>query len=94
MLAVEEQQGGVVMAHCKRMVPYLVGAAAVAAVLGVLGVPLGALLPFALVLACPLMMLVMMRGMSGMHGGGEDHTGHGCEHDPTRQPERPRSPVR
>ena len=70
------------MAHCNRMVPYLVVAAAAAAVLAVLGVPLGALLPFAFVLLCPLMMLVMMRGMSGT--GGEDHAGHGCEHDPTR----------
>ena len=70
------------MAHCNRMVPYLVGAAAIAAVLAVLGVPLGALLPFGVVLLCPLMMIVMMRGMSGM--GHEDHTGHGCEHDATR----------
>jgi len=73
------------MAHYNRMVPYLVGAAALAAVLGVLGIPLGTLLPFAIVLVCPLMMLVMMRGMTGMHGG-EDHTGHGCEHDSTRDP--------
>ena len=48
---------------------------------------------FLLLLAiCPLMMFFMMRSMGGM-GGGEDHTGHGCEHDPTRHdlPAEPRS---
>ena len=72
------------MMRCNRMFPYLVGAAAVAAVLALLGVPLGAVVPFAVVLACPLMMIVMMRGMGG---GGEDHSGHGCEHDLTRTSE-------
>ena len=70
--------------------PYLVLAAAAAAVLVVLGFPLAALLPFVFLLACPLMMLVMMKvmggmgGMCGMHGSSEDHRGHGCEHDPSR----------
>ncbi len=63
--------------------PYLLLGAAAAGVLIAAGVPLASFLPFVFVLACPLMMLVMMRGMGGMHGGGEDHTGHGCEHDPT-----------
>ena len=78
------------MMRCNRMLPYLLGAAAVGAVLVAVGVPLGSLLPFVVVLACPLMMVVMMRGM---HGGssGEDHTGHGCEHDPTRRVEPPSS---
>ena len=79
---------------CNRMLPYLVGAVAVAAILAVFGVPLGSLLPFAIVLACPLMMFVMMRGMGGMHGGAEDHTGHACEHDPTREVEPPRTASR
>ena len=35
------------------------------------------LLPFLLLLACPLMMVVMMRAMGG-HGG---HAGHGTGHD-------------
>jgi hypothetical protein len=70
------------------MFPYLVGAAALAAVAIALGVPLASLLPFAIVLVCPLMMLVMMRGMGSMHSG-EDHTGHGCEHDPTRKADAP-----
>jgi hypothetical protein len=69
--------------------PYLIGAAAVAAVLIAFGAPLASLLPFAIVLACPLMMIFMMKGMGGMHGSGEDHTGHGCEHDPTRTAEPP-----
>ena len=69
--------------------PYLIGAAAVTAVLIAFGAPLASLLPFAIVLACPLMMIFMMKGMAGMHGSGEDHTGHGCEHDPTRTAEPP-----
>lgn len=74
------------MTHSSRYFPYLVGAAVVAAVLIAVGAPLASLLPFALVLACPLMMILMMRGMSGMRQG-EDHAGHGCEHDPTRKAE-------
>lgn len=61
-------------------------AVVVAAVVMAVGAPLASLLPFALLLACPLMMVFMMRGMSGSHGS-EDHTGHGCDHDPTRKSE-------
>lgn len=81
------------MTQCSRMLPYVLGAAVVAALLGLLGAPLASLLPFAVVLACPLMMVFMMRGMAGGHGGGEDHAGHGCEHDPAGRGE-PRDPVR
>ncbi len=82
------------MRHQNRMLPYLLGAAVVAAVLIAVGAPLTTLLPFAFVLVCPIMMFMMMRGMSGgmrggMRGGNEDHTGRGCEHDHTRQPESP-----
>ena len=78
------------MRHQNRMLPYLLGAAGVAAVLIAVGAPLVTLLTFAFVLICPIMMLMMMRGMSGgMHGGSEDHSGHGCEHDPTRRAESP-----
>lgn len=73
------------MTHSSRYFPYLVGAAVVAAVLIGVGAPWASLLPFALLLACPLMMILMMRGMSGMHHSADDHTGHGCEHDPTRK---------
>ena len=48
---------------------------------------------YVLILAvCPLMMFFMMRSMGGMDRS-EDHTGHGCEHDPTRHdhPSEPRS---
>jgi hypothetical protein len=61
---------------------YLLGAAAVAAVLVIAKVPLAGILPFGLLLMCPLMMFFMMKGMSGT-GTKEDHTGHGCEHDST-----------
>jgi len=74
-----------------RWFPYSVVAAVVAAVLIAAGVPLASILPFVVLLACPLMMIVMMRGMGGMHGGGENHTGHGCEHDPTRTTQPPAS---
>lgn len=40
--------------HNKRMRPYLAGAAIVAAVLVAVGAPLASLLPFALLLVCPL----------------------------------------
>lgn len=76
-----------------QLLTFLIAAAAVAAVLVIAGVPLAAFLPFALLLACPLMMIFMMRGMSGM-AGREDHTGHGCEHDPTRYADRPGEPQR
>ena len=74
-----------------RIPTYLLAAAAIAAVLAIVGVPLAALLPYALLLACPLMMIFMMRGMTGMGSGRENHTGHGCEHDPTRKAEPPTS---
>jgi hypothetical protein len=79
------------MTHSNKMLTYLIGAAVVAAVLIALGAPLASVTPFAIVLLCPLMMIVMMRSMGGMDGahGREDHRGHGCEHDPTRQAESP-----
>jgi len=79
----------------KRLPTYLVVAVAAAAVLALAGVPLAALLPFAVLLLCPLMMFFMMGAMAGM-GRGEDHTGHGCEHDPTRltTSDRPEQPQR
>jgi hypothetical protein len=65
-----------------RMYTYLLGAAAIAAVLVIAKVPLAGVLPFAVFLVCPLMMFFMMKGMGGV-GSKEDHTGHGCEHDST-----------
>ena len=73
-----------IMMHSQRMFPYLIGAAGLSAVLIAFGAPLATVLPFAIFLACPLMMFLMMRGMAGTKGR-EDHTGHGCGHDPTRQ---------
>jgi hypothetical protein len=55
--------------HLKYM---LLGGAGVLGVLLLFGVPLSSALLFAVVLACPLMMLTM-----GGHGGtGHDHTSH------------------
>ncbi|MBK5331139.1 MAG: DUF2933 domain-containing protein [Ilumatobacteraceae bacterium] len=79
------------MMHSNRMFPYMIGAAALAAVVIAFGAPLATVLPFAIFLACPLMMFMMMRGMAGTHGQ-DDHTGHGCEHDPTRTTDSPTSP--
>ena len=76
------------MMHSQRMFPYLIGAAGLSAVLIAFGAPLATVLPFAIFLACPLMMFLMMRGMAGTKGR-EDHTGHGCEHDSTRTADSP-----
>ena len=77
-----------------RMLPYLFAAAAIGAVLVALGAPMASFLPFVLILACPLMMVFMMKGMGGAHSRTEDHTGHGCEHDPARSSDAPASQMR
>ena len=58
--------------HGKTMTYVLVAAAALVAGLLLAGSPVQAVLPFLLLLACPLMMIAMMRGMSG-HDGGHTH---------------------
>ena len=50
------------MMHSNRMFPYMIGAAALAAVVIAFGAPLATVLPFTIFLACPLMMFMMMRG--------------------------------
>lgn len=64
------------MNHQRYLGPAMLGVVAVA-VLSALGVPLASFLPFLILLACPLMMVFMMRGMD--HGGGHAgcHGGHG-----------------
>ena len=52
----------------RRMARSCIALAVLAALLFVLGAPVGRLVPFVLGLACPVMMLVMMRGMHGGHG--------------------------
>lgn len=82
------------MTHSNRMTQFLVAAAVVGVVLVALGVPIGGFLPYLVFLACPLIMVFMMRGMHGggaEHGG--DHTGHargyGHNHDANRHAEPP-----
>jgi hypothetical protein len=58
--------------HGKTMTYVLVAGAALVAGLLLAGSPVQALLPFVLLLACPLMMIVMMRGMGG-HGDGHSN---------------------
>ena len=50
-----------------RWLPCLMLATAAAAILIVAGVSVASFLPFVVTLACPLMMLLMMRGMVGKH---------------------------
>ena len=66
----------------------LLGGAAILAVLLVAGVPLGAALPYAFVLACPLMMFAMMFMMGRGNGnGGGGHGGCGHDHGPDTGPD-------
>ena len=64
--------------HC------LVGMAFAAVVLVVLGVSGGTLVVLGAALACPLMMLVMMRSMMGDQGHSPDRDDNTIEHDHTR----------
>ncbi len=63
--------------HGRHMRYVLVAAGALVVGLLAAGTPVQSLLPYALLLACPLMMVFMMRGMGG-------HGGHGG--DPDRRP--------
>ena len=76
----------------------------VVVVLAAVGVPVASFLPFLFLLACPLMMVFMMRGMDHSGGGGgchgsHDHAEHGThggqveqygQEDPATQPREPR----
>ena len=64
--------------HC------LVGVAAAAVLLLVLGVQVSTLGFLAVVLACPLMMFVMMRTMMGDQSSSSGHDDHPVDHDQTR----------
>ena len=77
-----------------RIPTYLIGAAVVGIALAVAGVPLVALVPFAVLLACPLMMFFMMKGMGGMGGMGggdekKDRTEPGSERESDRDLQPP-----
>ncbi len=58
--------------QARHFVPCLVLVTAAVALLLVGGVSAGGLVPLAVVLACPLMMVFMMRSMGG-HGSGHTH---------------------
>lgn len=68
--------------HGTMMKYLLVAGASVVVGLLIAGTPIRSALPLVFVLACPLMMMFMMRGM---HGGGTQH-----QHS-TRQPEDDRA---
>lgn len=57
-----------------RMAPYVVVLAAVGVVMVAAGLPLATLLPYGLLLLCPLMMLFMMKGMASEHHNGREQT--------------------
>jgi hypothetical protein len=60
--------------HGQHMKYLLVAAGALVVGLLAAGSSLQSVLPLLLLLACPLMMVFMMRGMGG-------HSGHGADHD-------------
>lgn len=67
--------------HANHLKHMLIGGAAILAVLVLAGVPLATAATYALALACPLMMVFMMRGMNhGGNGEPHDHTGHASHH--------------
>jgi hypothetical protein len=68
--------------HGNHMKHMLIGGAGLLAVLLAFGVPLSTALPYAIFLACPLMMLMMLRSM----GGGGGHGGGGHDHDSDQTP--------
>ena len=68
--------------HLKYM---LLGGAGVFGVLLLVGVPLSSALLYAVLLACPLMMLTM-GGHGGHGGGGHDHSSRGSEESSSSRP--------
>jgi len=62
--------------HLKYM---LLGGAGIFGVLTLVGVPLSSALLYAVLLACPLMMITM-GGHGGHGGGGHDHSLRGSDH--------------
>lgn len=67
----------------------LFAVAAAVAVVGALwvGVPAGTLAFVGIALICPLMMMVMMGGMMGMHGGGNDSSTPSRDHSDDQHPQ-------
>ena len=51
------------------------------AVIGALAIPVSSIVPFAVALLCPLMMLFMMRGMHGQEQHGEHRSAPGDKNE-------------
>lgn len=69
------------MNHQQMIKPMLIGVG-IFVVLGIAGLPVLNYLPLLIILACPLMMIFMMRGMGHDHGGPQhdhDHTPAGSD---------------
>lgn len=76
--------------HGKYMGYLVVAAAAVAVGLMLAGTPVVSMLPFLLLLACPLMMVMMMRMMGDGHRAGRGaHRGDDPDHPPAVDAPRP-----
>ncbi len=71
------------MNHQRYIRSAMLGIVAVAA-LAAFGIPVLAVLPFLVVLACPLMMVFMMRGMG--HGSAADASSHGSHRSAASPP--------
>jgi hypothetical protein len=67
--------------HGQHMKYLLVAAGALVVGLLAAGGSLQSVLPFLLLLACPLMMVFMMRSMGGHGGHGADHSNTAHDHD-------------
>jgi hypothetical protein len=67
--------------HGQHLKYLLVAAGALVVGLLAAGSPLQSILPFLLLLACPLMMVVMMRAMGGHDGHRGDHSDTARDHD-------------
>jgi hypothetical protein len=78
--------------HAKHLAYMVAAGGAAFGVMVLAGVPLGTALPYALLLACPLMMIAMMASMRGddSHGAAEPgRTRDPAGHQPAAEPDQP-----
>jgi hypothetical protein len=74
------------MMHGNHMKHMFIGGVGLLAVLLAFGVPLSSALPYAVFLACSLMMVMMMVMVLRSPGGGGGHGGGGHDHDADQTP--------